>query len=296
MRFYCPFLVVAILTSLVSQSSGLTMSNGPELPINVVTGFGVIVRGDIGTAHNLNLLVDTGAVPSVLNEHVARKLMDKSVWAEVANACDWHSYGSDHTIRVPYVNVHSIRVGPAFKSKLPMVLVDLRQLGRSLHIRVDAILGMDFFEPQSFSIDYKRKKLVLGLSEHATHTLKAEVTRSVGAPYWIVPIALNNNRIRLLLDTGTDSVTLFSGRALHLLSESRHETTAFTLTGQQALETAQVSALTFGGMQFRHRPVYIRPESPNGLPKLDGLFGPRSLGLTVVAFDWEHQTLNWGTD
>ena len=176
-----------------------------------------------------------------------------------------------------------------------MVIVDLTLLGQSLHTHVDAILGLDFFAPQSFSIDYKRKRLVFGLSEHATHALKVEVGSNLNTPYWIVPITMDGDSVRLLVDTGADSLTVFAGRAIYLLNETSG-IMALTLTGRQELKAARPSTLAFGEIQFRHRRVYIKPEPQGGLQKLDGLFGPKSLDLTVIAFDWEHQTLRWGTD
>ena len=281
-------LVTALLVFLVSQTRGRSRRSAAELPIQLVGGFAIVVRGDIATAHNLNLLVDTGAVPSVLSAHVARKLISEGTWASlVANGRQ-----SD----VPYVTVHAVRVGSVAKPELPMVVVDLRALEVSLHARIDGIRGLDFFVPQSFSIDYRRRKLVLGLSERARHALRSEVRHEFGAPYWIVPLTVNGNVVRVLLDTGANSITLFTSQVRNLQQDSFHGPTAFTLTGQLMLETARPLTLAFGDAQFRQPSVYMRPTSERGLQGLQGVFGPTSLGLTVIAFDWKQQTLRWDMD
>jgi hypothetical protein len=40
-----------------------------EIPFKLAQGFGIVVQGGIGPLTNLNFLVDTGAVPSVLRDH-----------------------------------------------------------------------------------------------------------------------------------------------------------------------------------------------------------------------------------
>ena len=41
-----------------------------ELPFKLVQGFGIVVRGEIGSTKDMNFLLDTGAVPSVLGREL----------------------------------------------------------------------------------------------------------------------------------------------------------------------------------------------------------------------------------
>ena len=45
-----------------------------EVPFKLYRGYVIVVRGSIGGLKNLNFLVDTGAVPSVVDARIARKL------------------------------------------------------------------------------------------------------------------------------------------------------------------------------------------------------------------------------
>ena len=48
--------------------------NPNEVPFKLCRGYAIVVRGSVGNLKNLNFLVDTGAVPSVLDERIAQKL------------------------------------------------------------------------------------------------------------------------------------------------------------------------------------------------------------------------------
>jgi len=37
-------------------------------------------------------------------------------------------------------------------------------------------------------------------------------------------------------------------------------------------------------------------EPPAVLQQLDGLLGPKALGITRIEFDWEHECLRWVTE
>ena len=45
-----------------------------EVPFKLYRGYVIVARGSIGNLRNLNFLIDTGAVPSVLDRRIAKKL------------------------------------------------------------------------------------------------------------------------------------------------------------------------------------------------------------------------------
>ena len=58
-----------------SVGSGEPPKDEPALhiPFALHRGFAIVVRGSIGTAKNLNFLIDTGVSPSVVDRRVARR-------------------------------------------------------------------------------------------------------------------------------------------------------------------------------------------------------------------------------
>lgn len=48
--------------------------NRAELPMKLYHGYTIVAQGSIGSLKKLNFLIDTGAVPSVVAQRIARKL------------------------------------------------------------------------------------------------------------------------------------------------------------------------------------------------------------------------------
>lgn len=282
------FALLVCLVCATGQDSAPGLQTRAEIPFKLVAGFGVLIRGDIGPAHNLNLLLDTGAVPSVLNKRLALQLGVVGPRGQFSLV--------ERDLEAEYVTVKGVRIGPLYRSELPMVVVNLQSLEQLLSIRIDAIIGLDLLRGENFSVDYKRKKISLGLLERADHAVQAEIENQAGAPYWIVPITVQGTKFRMLLDTGTDSLKLFPGHS-PVLRDVIGGTSAAALRGEQAFVIIpEPVALIFGDQSFRKQLVLLKQEPPGTLRSLDGLLGPKSLGLSVIAFDWEHKSLLWSND
>jgi hypothetical protein len=52
----------------------LLAESQPEISFKLYDGFAIVIRGSIANEANLNLMVDTGAVPTAINQRLARKL------------------------------------------------------------------------------------------------------------------------------------------------------------------------------------------------------------------------------
>src|SRR5215469_15279479 len=67
---------LSVLLVVLSPSFASLFAAEPrtEVPFKLHAGFAVIVHGAIASQDNLNILVDTGAVPSVVHQRLARKL------------------------------------------------------------------------------------------------------------------------------------------------------------------------------------------------------------------------------
>jgi predicted aspartyl protease len=258
-----------------------------EIPFKLVQGFGIIVRGEIGSMSNLNLLLDTGAVPSVLSERVASRigvggpkgsfaLLDKNSTAE-------------------YVTVDAVRFGWVRANALPMVVLDLEALSGVLGIRIDAIVGLDVLDRQSFSIDYKQRRIMPGLSGNARHVLPVENYVRDGAPYWVLPVILGGQTFHVLLDTGANDLALFAGHiGRHVADTAGGSIRPAKITGEIETRALPPSLLVIGGESFQHQ-LAVEMANPRGsaLPEIDGVLGPTAVGITRVEFDWKHMCVRW---
>jgi hypothetical protein len=277
MRVRKVFLIttVAMLSVTLARGTGIP----GEIPFKLVQGFGIVVQGGIGPLINLNFLVDTGAVPSVLSERVASRVGITGVSGSFALL--------HKNLQAQYVTVDEVHFGSIRAIGLSMVVVDLARFERLLGIRIDAIIGLDILARQDFGIDYKRRRITPGLSGSAGHVMPVEILTSSGAPYWVLPINLGGHIFRVLLDTGANQLALFAGHAPEPVRD---------LPGELTTRPLRPLLLTMGDMPRKKQLAVVLDEPAGALHQLDGLLSPTALGITRIEFDWEHQRLRWDTE
>lgn len=256
-----------------------------EIPFQLLQNFGIVVRGGIGPVNNLNFLVDTGAVPSVLSERLASRIGATGTPGAFALL--------DKDTTAVYVTVDEVHLGSIRVCGLPMAVVDLARFERLLGIRIDAIIGLDVLARQSFSIDYKHRTITPGLSGLARHGVPVEIHRSSGAPYWMLPIRLGGHNFRVLLDTGANNFTLFEGRTQNTTSDPR----APNGIKETSAPRLRSSLLMIGDTPLKMQSVVaIKSAPPEVLQEVDGVLGPAALGIVRIEFDWENKCLRWDTE
>jgi hypothetical protein len=277
MRVRKVFLImtVALLSVTLARGTGIP----GEISFKLAHGFGIVVQGGIGPLTNLNFLVDTGAVPSVLSERVASRIGITGVAGSFALL--------HKNLQVQYVTVDEVHFGSIRAPGLPMVVVDLARFERLLGIRIDAIIGLDILARQDFGIDYKRRRITPGLSGSPGHVMPVEILTSSGAPYWVLPINVDGHTFRVLLDTGANQLGLFADHAPKPVR---------SLPAGATTQPVRPLLLTMGDMPFKKQLVVVLNEPPGALQQLDGLLGPTALGITRIEFDWEHKCLRWDAE
>ena len=132
----------------------LAAHNRSEVPFKLYRGYAIVAHGSIGNMNNLNFLIDTGAVPSVLDRRIAERL---------------HLIGTSENLSVftqelkaERVSVQNVDLGPFHADTLPAVVRDLSFAEEALGTRVDAIIGFDLLNRNAFTIDYQFKKITVG--------------------------------------------------------------------------------------------------------------------------------------
>lgn len=278
------FLFITVLA--LSSTTARAAEKSGEIPFKLVQGFAIVVRGDIGSRHDLNFLLDTGAVPSVLSQRAASQMGARGVRSSLTVL--------NKDTQAEYVEVEEVNLGWVHAGRLPMVVVDLTQLERRLGIRIDAIIGLDLFVGQDITIDYKHRTITRGLSGLARHSVPVETFSASGAPYWVVPISLGGATFRVLLDTGANDVGLFAPRASTLFKPVRTQTIAHhSATGQENATTLPPMTLLFSDGKFKNQSAIALGDVPGALQQIDGVLGPTALGITRIEFDWEQKRLWW---
>jgi predicted aspartyl protease len=284
-NFKLCFLVMALAVT----STQIRGTDKPdEVPFKLVQGFGIVVRGEMGSMRDMNFLLDTGAVPSVLGQRVASQMGIRGERGSLTLL--------SKDSQAEYVTVDEVQLGWIRAAHLPMVVVDLAHLEQRLGTRIDAIIGLDMFVGQDISIDYKHRKITRGLSGQTHHSVAAETFSAAGAPYWVLPISLGGQTLRVLLDTGANDVGLFTRpatRSFKLVSSGTiaHE----SATANDKASTLPSMTLVMSDGKFKNQMAVVVGEAPGALREIDGVLGPTALGISRIELDWEQKCLRWDT-
>jgi len=283
------FKIFLLITALVVTPTLARGANTPgEIPFKLAQGFGIVVRGEIGSLRDLNFLLDTGAVPSVLGQRAASQIGTRGALGPLTLL--------DKESQAQYVTVDEVQLGWIRAVHLPMVVVDLAHLEQLLGTQIDAIIGLDMLAGQDITIDYKRRKITRGLSGQARHMVPVETFSAAGAPYWVVPISLGGEKYRMLLDTGANDVGLYARRVSAASKTVGNEMIAHGSATRDSKATAlRPMTLVLSGSTFRNQSAVVVGEPAGAAREFDGVLGPTALGITRIELDWREKCLRWDT-
>jgi hypothetical protein len=151
---------------------------------------------------------------------------------------------------VERVLVPALRIGLLEFPPVSAVVVDLAPIERRLGIRLDAIIGLDVLGGRNFTIDYRRRKLLIGLAAVVGEAIPFELQMEAGAPYVVVRMEMNSQFVRLLLDTGSDGITLFAARMQERMPffEKTVAGKDINASGEYAVDRIRVSDARLGGI------------------------------------------------
>ena len=102
-----------------------------------------------------------------------------------------------------------------------------------------------------------------------------ELQMEAGAPYVVVRMEMNSQFVRLLLDTGSDGITLFAARMQERMNA----------LGAKGVDRIRISDTRLGGITRGKLKAAMISSTASALRDFDGLLGPASLGITRIALD-----------
>jgi len=266
-------------------ASTFTRESHTQVPFKLHGRFAIVVSGAIASQDNLNILVDTGAVPSVVHQRVARKLK-LSGPREVISLVNQNR-------SLERVSLIGLRLGPLEFPAVSAMVLDLAAIESRLGLRLDAIIGLDVLQQRNFTIDYRQRRLLIGEALSTGEPIPFELKTDAGAPYVVVSMEMNSQRVRLLLDTGADGLTLYAARvpALMLTVRKPGARKDVSAAGEYEVHQIQLSNARLGGIERANLQAAIVDSPDSALREFDGLLGPTFLGITRLAFDFRNSTL-----
>jgi predicted aspartyl protease len=256
-----------------------------ELPFRLIDGWAVLVQGTLGGVPNRAILIDTGAVPSVISKEMAKKLglLGSAEQVSVMN----------RAIDVERVRVPKVQVGPVAADAFEMVAADLGAIERALHARLDAVIGLDLLARQNFAIDYKSKKLLFGRAVQSSDSVTFQLKHAAGGTYVLVPMESGGEKFQMLLDTGTKDVTLFRPRLKGSLQQIRLSSEDVTVNagGSSQINKVVIPLVRLGSISRKQQDAYVWTTPEAELRDFDGMLGPTTLGAIAVEFDFDRNIM-----
>ena len=255
-----------------------------SVPFKLHQGFAIVVRGSIGTAKNLNFLIDTGASPSVVDCRVARKLRLAVSSGQLSTFTQ--------KVAVDQAIAADVRLGPFRAGELRVLVHDLSLLKETLGVRVDAMVGYDFLKQGPFTIDYLARTILFGPIDPRLET----IPYVSDLPYVVVRMRMQDRELPLLVDTGAHDLIVFEDNLedIGMTPSGKPSSTWTNLGGTTKVIPLDFSHSFLGAMPWSDRGAFLLQESHTTKPTgFKGLLGVSALQTVRVGFDPVRRVFAW---
>jgi predicted aspartyl protease len=285
---------VALLVSVpgllsVASSSPIPREDGEdesaaktEVPFQLCNDKLMIVKATIGPVKNVNMLLDTGTSPSAINQVIADRLnlRGKAGLLQTLNG----------TIQAQSVTLPPIQIGLLHADSITGVIQDLTFLERRLGISLGGIAGLDILSTGSFTIDYRRRKVVFGPIAASAKAIRFETQK----PFLTIKAKIKGQEVRLLVDSGTPGLLVYHNRFRTAQEQLRVDPIASMSTASGMAHVRWLRAVvSLGSDNLGARNVAIADVDSDLQNDFDGLLGFATMGFSKVSFDFENGLFGW---
>jgi predicted aspartyl protease len=228
----------------------------------------------------LNFVVDTGSERTIIDQRLAKRLKPPGLPVHLAAV--------NTSIPVPESMAASFEIGPVRIDPVRMLVRDLGFLRKLMGRRIDVILGLDVLARQSFSIDYRRRNLLLG----DCMTAEFQVPFSPNTSLLAVPAQVQGDAVTLLVDTGASDTQLFARKMT--LSGPVRKRKAYGIAGGFNVKEVELASLRLGSEEVKTPPhAFIVDGKSEETQDFDGLLSPAALGISRMCMDMKHGVFSW---
>jgi Aspartyl protease len=253
-----------------------------EIPFQLYNDNLIIVKATIGTVKNVNMILDTGTSPSAISQELADrlKLRGKTELLQTLNG----------TIQTQSLILPKIQIGPLAATPIRVVVQDLSFMERGLGIPLGGIAGLDILSGGSFTIDYRRKKIVFGPIAASEKTVRFETQE----PFLTVKAMIEGHEVRLLVDSGTWGLLVYRNR-LQTTQQQVHFDSNVSISNPGGMTHVRWlrAGVLLGKDNLGARNVAIADIDSDPQNDFDGLLGFAKMGFRKVSFDFENGLFGW---
>ena len=264
---------IAVITLLLSGACAAQS----DMPFKLVGEHLIVVQGSLGDLQKRNLVIDTGAYPSIIDTGVARKL-HISGHSEELDAVN-------HKLSRPVVVVPSVDVGPIHAPAVRAMTADLSAASQAFGIRIDALIGLDVLQHSSFRIDYRAKRIFFSEVEPLPFSVPFRWTDGLLS----ISLQVNSGTLRMLVDTGAQSTLLLAPQPE--VAKQGHNREFTNLGGNFSLREVKLDSVQLGDFELGSQAVYVS-DAPNLPPyPFDGFLS--TIQFEQIAFDFQRHIFHW---
>jgi predicted aspartyl protease len=247
-----------------------------EIDFREAWGYGIVVDVHVQGVGPLAFLLDTGSESTVVRPEVAIRLgLRPFARIELVTVA-----GRRHVpqARLASLGLAGVPLGPLD------VLIHALPAVRAGGQPIDGLLGRDALRDVSFTIDYVRRRLVLGRDLAGDGLPYQEID---GRPVVEARLRCHGDPVRMTVDSGVGGVVLFE-RSRPLPIRTTERVTALTNTGATSLRGGRLEALCLGRARLLDVPVAVQAEAAADRRE-DGLLPTRLFAR--VHFDAQRRTV-----
>lgn len=273
-------LMFGTLTS--AQTTNAQSTNVYEvIPAKLYHGYLMVVQGSIGNLGKRNLAIDTGALPSVVDRELAKKLHLVAKREELRVVA--HNLNSEAT------SVPSIEIGSLHANNVRAIVQDLTPISENFGVHLDGIIGLDVLAARNFRIDYSDRKLIFDPADALPMSAPMSSVDSMAC----IDLQVDERPARLLLDTGGASVLLFANRLPWAASLAGTAHMYTNLGGTFRLREVPLRSLALHKTTLGSIPVYVSDARNISDFHFDGLLATGALPVRQIEFDFKHHLFGW---
>jgi hypothetical protein len=276
--------VLAIGVSLLATLSAVGESNQGEVPFELRNGFLIVVKGSIGDLRNLSFVVDTGSRRSVIDEGIARKL-------HLQSSGSVEQLAPGGIVEMRRAAIAGLSWGGKTLATWNALRFDLTPFSRYVGTRIDMILGLDVLCQTSFEIDYKALRIRFGSQLMPENSVSFEPNM----PLLVVESRVDDRSLKLLVDTGCDSLAIYADRLPKQNASEWGEAKGHDISGMVRFKRFDAKQFQLGDRILCNVQGFMTPARPEA-KGYDGSLAPTAIRAARIYFDFERMRFGWDGD
>src|SRR5262249_33409982 len=231
------------LVVLLGLSGGLLQAQDKQqVSFQLIRDYVIVVKGGIAGEGKLPFIADTGAVPSVLDKRLMKHL--KAAGKEKMSVFS-------HNMDLNAAEATDVSVGSWHQSSLSVLVSDLSFASEALGVRIDGMLGLDFFG-SSFMIDYRKRRMQKIAVPYETEDQDLIIYHAPEEWFATVEMTFAGRTLKLLADSGTSDLVFFEPRVQDCIGQMKASgsTTWSNVGGELAMRGVRLQGASIAGRSW----------------------------------------------